>query len=162
MFKEQCYLRMLFYHLAVHVEEFCRTRHKHRQQILFLMLRILPIIFQNSLDGHLLQLRFQLFRRNPRKLHDLRQSLRLAYPQFQRDLCLLIRHHTGQSPILRVILSDLPDSQLLRNPVCHHLAQLHNALPRRFTVIGFVLWINVIRILLLVQFSLHTRLPSLL
>ncbi len=161
MLEEQRHLRVLLDHLRVHIEKLTAAGYKHGQYILFLPLRVLPVVLQNAFHGHLLQLRFQLSGRNTRKPHHLRQGLRLTHAHLQRDLSLLVGQHARQTPVLRIISGDLLDSQLLGNPVRDHLTQLYDALPLRLTVIRLMLRIYVLRIFLPVKSSLHIPLLSL-
>ena len=50
MFKEDTHFRIGFKNIRIHIEEFCTSRHIHRQDILLFRSFILPVIFQNTFN----------------------------------------------------------------------------------------------------------------
>ena len=64
--------------LFVHVEELCTAGHEHRQDVLLFAAGILPVVLQQTDDGHLLQKRLQLPGRLARGLDQLGQGHGLA------------------------------------------------------------------------------------
>ena len=76
--KEGCHLGVVGDLLFVHVEELCAAGHEHRQDVLLFAAGILPVVLQQTDDGHLLQKRLQLPGRLARGLDQLGQGHGLA------------------------------------------------------------------------------------
>ena len=76
--KEGCHLGVVGDLLFVHVEELCAAGHEHRQDVLLFAAGILPVVLQQTDDGHLLQKRLQLPGRLARGFDQLGQGHGLA------------------------------------------------------------------------------------
>ena len=76
--KEGCHLGVVGDLLFAHVEELCAAGHEHRQDVLLFAAGILPVVLQQTDDGHLLQKRLQLPGRLARGLDQLGQGHGLA------------------------------------------------------------------------------------
>ena len=118
--EKSSHLRVLFQHSFIHVAELSAPRHEHRQYILLDVLRILPVILQNSVNGHLLQKLTQTLSIHTGKLNHLIQRLRLTHSHLQCDFRHFIGTHCRQSPVLRIVFGNFLDAQLLRYTIRNH------------------------------------------
>ena len=80
--KERRHFRVFGDLLLIHVKKLSAAGHKHRQYVLFLPARVLPVILQQAHAGHFVQKRFQFFGSFAGGLYDLRQGHRLAHLHF--------------------------------------------------------------------------------
>ena len=108
---------MLFHLLFVHYHELGASRHIHRQNVLLLMLRILPVVLDNSDNRHLLQQLLQLCLRLLGLLCQLRKGNRLAHVHAQCHFRHLIGNHTCKTPVFRIVYRELLHTKLVRNAV---------------------------------------------
>ena len=108
----------MFLHLfLVHYHELSASRYIHRQNVLLLMLRILPVVLDDSDNRHLLQQLLQLCLRLLGLLCQLRKSNRLAHVHAQCHFRHLIGNHTCKSPVFRIVYRELLHTKLVRNTV---------------------------------------------
>lgn len=108
---------MLFHLLFVHYHELGASRYIHRQNVLLLMLRILPVVLDNSDNRHLLQQLLQLCLRLLGLLCQLRKSNRLAHVHAQCHFRHLIGNHTCKTPVFRIVYREFLHTKLVRNTV---------------------------------------------
>ena len=58
--KKASHLRMLLEHLLIHIRKLGTSRNEHRKYPLLLMLRILPVVLDKTIVGHLCELLFKI------------------------------------------------------------------------------------------------------
>ena len=93
--------------ILFHIKELGAAGYEHGQHILLGAAGVLPVILQQANAAHLLQQRLQIFLALAGGFYHLVQGHRLAYLHLQRDLCHLVRDHTGQAVILRILYRHL-------------------------------------------------------
>ena len=105
-FEHPCHLRMGFHLLFVHVHKLCTARYEHGQDVLLVMVRIFPVVFQKADDAH-------LFHQLVGQLHTFAALLcdgfrrgRHSHLHGQSHFCHLIRHYTRQSVVFRIFYGD--------------------------------------------------------
>ena len=130
-----------------HVRHFCDARNKELNIPLFLVLRILPVIFHNTVVGCVCQeLRNALFRLAG-ELCDFCGGLGLAQAHLQHDFGNLI---TGagavQNDVFGIVLCQPFEAEFVRQAVGDHFAKVKQNLScHRFSPFGlFVIEMNMI------------------
>ena len=134
--KETPHFRMLLQKVGIHIGKLRASRNKHRQYILLFMLRILPVIFYQSVYGHLLQNILQVRFIPACKPYHVLQCARLALAHLHGNLCHLICTDGAKSYVFRRIPGNLLQTQHDGNSVCYHFRQLCNRLPKWFLGVG--------------------------
>ena len=125
--KEHSQFRMLVDQVQIHIREFTRTRNKHGQHPLLLMLLIFPVVLHQPGVGDPVKNAGKLFIRQPGRSLQLGKCLRLA------DLFEVINHklsdllivitQDADGPVFRVILCHLFQPKLDRDPICDQLSK---------------------------------------
>ena len=121
IFKEICQNRVFFHLLFIHHHKFCAAGNKHRQDILLMMVGVLPVIFDHADHGHFIQQLLHTFWIFAGFSGNLFQCHWFSDLHGKTDLCHFISQNFRESPILGILHCDFHT-----DTVSDHLSQLQD------------------------------------
>ena len=121
IFKEICQDRVFFHLLFIHHHKFCTAGNKHRQDILLMMVGVLPVIFDHTDHGHFIQQLLHTFWIFAGFAGNLFQCHWFSDLHGKTDLCHFISQNFRESPILGILHCDFHT-----DTVSDHLSQLQD------------------------------------
>ena len=122
---------MLLKQLLIHVCKFSTSRNKHRKYPLLLMLRILPVVLEETVIGHLGKLLLKVLPVLAGQPDHVVHGARHTLFHLDGDLGLLIGADRSKSDILRRLFCNLLLAKHNRNTVRDHFGKTRNRLPER-------------------------------